>query len=126
GGLVRATGGAERREQRMAPLPVTGALEELGVLRVGARPTALDEGDPELVQALRDPELVHHRVGDAFTLAAVAQGGVVNRDPAHVSITRLRHILRLHRVIRSHRALRRAGPPHPAAGAWRRGSRAAG
>ncbi len=40
------------------PRHVARALEELGVLRVRARPAALDEGDAELVEPLRDAQLV--------------------------------------------------------------------
>ena len=54
--------------------------EELRVLRVRARPAALDVVDAELVQPARDRELVVERQRDAGALAAVAQRRVVDRD----------------------------------------------
>ncbi len=53
-----------------------GAGEELGVAWVGARPTALDEADAELVQVPGDRQLVRDGEVDALALRAVAQGGV--------------------------------------------------
>jgi citrate lyase subunit beta/citryl-CoA lyase len=34
-------------------LHVTGAFKELNILRIGTRPAAFDEGDPEVIQALQ-------------------------------------------------------------------------
>ena len=50
--------------------------EELGVLRVGPRPAALDERDPEVVELLRHPELVVDGQGQSLLLRPVPQGGV--------------------------------------------------
>ena len=57
-------------------LPRLGPREELGVLGHRARPAALDEADPELVQQVRNGHLVGDRVGDAFPLGTVTQRGV--------------------------------------------------
>ncbi len=57
-----------------------GALEELVVLRVGSWPSALDEGDAELVEQLRDLELVACGQRDPLLLRAVAEGRVVDFD----------------------------------------------
>ena len=89
GGDLRVVGGhrtgpagrAERGQLRVGQ-PQLGARppEELGVLRDGARPAALDEPDTELVQPPRDGELVGHGQGQALLLGAVAQGGVVHME----------------------------------------------
>ena len=50
--------------------------EQLGVGRVGARIAALDIVDAELVEQLRDRQLVMQREVDAVHLRAVAQRGV--------------------------------------------------
>ena len=50
--------------------------EQLGVGRVRARIAALDIVDAELVEQLRDRELVVQREVDAVDLRAVAQRGV--------------------------------------------------
>ena len=58
-------------------------LEELLVLRVGARPAALDEVDAELVQPLRDAQLVMHGEAHPLHLRPVAQCRVVQRYARH-------------------------------------------
>ena len=81
--------GADPR-RRVLPKAVTRACgaaarargEELLVLRVRARPAALDVVDAELVQPPSDLQLVLQRQRDPGALAAVAQGAVVDRDPA--------------------------------------------
>ena len=57
-----------------------GAGEELDVLRVGARPAALDELDAERVELLSDAQLVLDGRRHALDLEAVAQGGVEDLD----------------------------------------------
>ena len=64
---------AERRERR-AEFAVLG--EQFGVGRIRARIAALDVVDAELVEQLRDRELVVQREIDAVHLRAVAQRGV--------------------------------------------------
>ena len=63
---------------------LAGAGEELGVLRVGARPAALDEADPEPVELPGDRQLVGDGEVEPLLLRTVAQGGVVDveRVPA--------------------------------------------
>jgi hypothetical protein len=52
--------------------------EELGVLRHGTRPSALDETHSELVEVAGDGELVRDREVEALLLGSVTQGGVVD------------------------------------------------
>ena len=59
------------------------APEEVAILVVGTRPAALDEGNADLVQPLRDAELILQREGYALALGAIAQGGVVDVDLSH-------------------------------------------
>ena len=59
---------------------VCGAGEELDVLRVGARPAALDEVHAEVVELLGDAQLVLDGRRDALDLQAVAQGRVEDLD----------------------------------------------
>ncbi len=63
-------GGRPERELGRRP------LEELGVLGVGPRPPALDEGDAQMVELLGHPELVVDGQRQTLLLRAVAQGGV--------------------------------------------------
>ena len=46
-------------------------LEKIGVARIRARVTAFDIVDPQIVEFLRDPQLVLERERDIFGLAAV-------------------------------------------------------
>jgi hypothetical protein len=74
---ARFAGRAERDEQRVFEVELrSGTGEELGVLRHGARPPALDEAHAELVQQPRDGQLVGDRVADPLALRAVAERGV--------------------------------------------------
>ena len=58
-------------------------LKILEVFRVGEGVAALDEIDPQLVQAGGDVQLVQQREVDALALAAVAEGRVIDEDAAH-------------------------------------------
>src|SRR5207249_5171022 len=62
---------------------IASAREVFGVLRVARGVAAFDEIDADLIQPLRDLQLVLQREADAFTLGAVAEGGVVDLDAAH-------------------------------------------
>ena len=64
---------------------VARAREELLVLRIRPRPSALDVVDAELVELLRDEQLVVDRKRDRFALGAVAQRGVEGVDAHEVS-----------------------------------------
>jgi dihydroorotase len=44
-----------------------------------------DEADPELVEHVRDAQLLGRRERHPLPLHAVAQGAVVDRDPGHVA-----------------------------------------
>ena len=77
------TGGAERREPRVAQVQLRSrTAEELGVLGVRARPAALDVADPEPVELLGDAQLVGDREVEPLLLGAVAQRGVVDVERA--------------------------------------------
>ena len=80
GAHARVPRAAERAHARPLQALLAHGDEELRVLRVRARPAALDVVDAELVQLPRDRELVVERQRDAGALAAVAQRGVVDRD----------------------------------------------
>ena len=74
-------GRAERDERGRRELQlVLGPGEELVVLGVGARPTALDVVHTQPVELLGDAELVLDRQRDALQLAAVSQRRVVDLD----------------------------------------------
>ena len=87
--LVRPVGAMAGRSERGQPGVSEGhaarGREELLVLRVGARPAALDVREAGLVEATRDLELVGQRQDEALALRAVAQGGVVQDDGGAVT-----------------------------------------
>ena len=70
--------GDERRGRQVELVGSPG--EELDVLRVGARPAALDEVHAEDVELLGDAQLVLDRGRHALDLEAVAKGGVEDLD----------------------------------------------
>ena len=84
GAAARAAGHTEGGELGVLPGAVAPALEELEVLGVGAWPAAFDVRDAKAVQPVGDAELVLERVGNALTLRAVAQSGVVHFDDGSV------------------------------------------
>jgi hypothetical protein len=69
---------AERGQRRVLEIDLLGPLEELGVLRVGSGPAALDDVDAEPVQRGRDPQLVGDRQVKPDLLRAVPQSRVVD------------------------------------------------
>ena len=78
-----AAGRPERRELGVLEVQLLlGAAEELGVLRVRARPAALDVADTQVVELLGDGELVGDGEVETLLLRAVAQGGVVHVEGA--------------------------------------------
>ncbi len=74
---------AEGRDLRVLPVGVGSSLKELLVLRVRQRIAAFDVVKAEVVEHLRDEQLVLQRKVDAFALAAVSECGVVNLDASH-------------------------------------------
>ena len=77
-------GRAERDEGRGGELQLgRGPAEELFVLRVRARPAALDPGDAQVVELLGDAQLVVDGERDAFELRAVTEGRVEDLDSAY-------------------------------------------
>ena len=77
-------GHAERGDLRVLQLQLAHVAEERLVLRVGQREAAFDVIDAELVELLRDQQLVLQREVEPFALRAVAEGGVVDFDAALV------------------------------------------
>src|SRR5581483_9776167 len=84
GGDALAARHAESGDLGVLERQLADLLEVLEVLGVGQRVAALDEVDAEVVEALRDVELVAQREVDALALAAVAQRRVVEVDACHV------------------------------------------
>ena len=64
----------------MFELQFFGLPEELHVLGIGTRPAALDVVDSEFVQAPCNAQLVQSGQLEAFTLGAVTQSGVIEKD----------------------------------------------
>ena len=96
-------GRAEGGQLRPLPAHRPGGREELDVLGVRARPAALDEGHPELVEHPRDAQLVGQRQGDVLALRPVAQRRVVEddrRSPGAGSVMPVRRRRRRSRVPR--------------------------
>src|SRR5690242_16754223 len=60
----------------MFQLEVARACKKLAILRVRPRPSALDVVNTEVIELLRNDELVVHGEGDGFALRAVAEGRV--------------------------------------------------
>src|SRR5581483_12479285 len=65
-------------------------MEELQVLGVRQRIATFYEIDAQLIQPARDEQLVLQGKVDAFPLAAVSKGSVVNVDPRHKLLPALR------------------------------------
>ena len=57
-----------------------GSLEETLVLRIGARPAALNVVDPEFVQFRRNQQLVINGKRDGLALSAIPKRGVERVD----------------------------------------------
>ena len=88
---ARPAGRAEGDERARRQVELDrGTGEELDVLRVGARPAALDVVHAERVELLGDAQLVLDRGRDALDLQAVAEGRVEDLDGP----TLLFHVLR--------------------------------
>ena len=84
GGLgVTAAGHPEGAHRSLPELDVGEHLEELELLRVGARETGLDEVDAELVELPDHPHLLLRGQGHALALHAVAQSRVVEQYLSH-------------------------------------------
>ncbi len=87
GAHAGAAGRSEGRDLRVPNLDLLDLFEERRVAIVRARPSALDIIEAEIVQPLRNRDLVLDRQRDVFGLAAVAQGSVVN-----LYMFRIRHL----------------------------------
>jgi hypothetical protein len=81
-----AAGHAERRHLRVLQLELPHVAEERGVLRVAQREPALDVVHAQLVQLLRDQQLVLERQVEPLALGPVPQGRVVDLDAAHARV----------------------------------------
>ena len=76
-------GGPEGRQLGVPQVELgDSATEELGVLRVGARPATFDVADPEPVELAGDRQLVGDGQVEPLLLGAVAQGRVVDVEGA--------------------------------------------
>ena len=85
GGDVAPARHTERGDLRVAESLAREQAEQLGLLRVRRREAGLDEADAELVEHVRDAQLLGRGQRHALPLHAVAQGAVVDRDPGHVA-----------------------------------------
>ena len=74
---VAAAGHAEGADRRVVEALALEQLEQLRLLRVGARKAGLDEVDAEVVERVRDAQLLAGGEGHALALHAVAESGVV-------------------------------------------------
>ena len=75
---LRAARRSERGDGHVLPVDILGTLEELDVLRVRTRPTALDEIDAEGIEMLGNAQLVIARETEPLHLRAVTQRGVID------------------------------------------------
>ena len=71
---------AERHDLRGLPRFLAREFEERGVLRIRARPAALNKRHSEFVELARDTQLVVSGIRNAFRLRAIAQGRVEHFD----------------------------------------------
>jgi hypothetical protein len=76
--IAGLAGRAEGHHRRMLEGNGLDDPEELDVLRVGARPAALDIVHPQFVELLRHADLVVHGEADVLRLRPVAQSRVVD------------------------------------------------
>ena len=74
---VAAAGHAEGADRRVLEALALEQLEELRLLGVGAREAGLDEVDAEVVERMRDAQLLGRGQGHALALHAVAESRVV-------------------------------------------------
>ncbi len=81
GAVAAMAGRTECRQAGVLPGDRFGGLEEIHVLGVGARPAALDVGEPERVEPAGDLDLVRERDDQAFALRPVAKRRVVEDYP---------------------------------------------
>ena len=79
-GILGEAGAAEGGEPRVVQFQLGGALEELLVLGVAARPAALNVIDTELIEFLGNNELVVHGERDGLALRAIPESGVEGID----------------------------------------------
>ena len=76
---ILAPGGAEGGEAGAVKVGLACA-EEFNVLGIGAGPAALDKVNAKGVEPFGNAQLVLDGEADAFALAAIAQGRIVNLD----------------------------------------------
>ena len=74
---IPGAGHPERGDLGVFPFVAAGLTEELDILRVAARPAALDVVDPERVQFFRHTDFVDDGKGDSRALRAISEGRVV-------------------------------------------------
>ena len=79
-GNVFLAGGSESGEPGVLELASFGFGKELDVLGIAARPAAFNVMNSECVQLVGNAQLVGDGKVDAFALAAIAQGRIVDFD----------------------------------------------
>jgi hypothetical protein len=72
-----------KRRLSHAELQLADLLKILGILGIAGRIAAFDVIDADLIQPLRDLQLVLQREADTFALGAVAESRVVDLDRTH-------------------------------------------
>ena len=74
---MRSSGAAKGTQHRLGEVEVLGSLEELHILRIGARPASLNEVDTQFIQLAGNLYLVLNRKGDALLLRPISKGSVI-------------------------------------------------
>ncbi len=77
---VGPTGRSKGRHFRVLEGFLFRQLEKDHVPRIRSRPAALNVINPERIQQLRHEDLVFSGKGNALTLRAIAQSGVIDQD----------------------------------------------
>src|ERR1035441_8961590 len=76
----------ERGDPRVRKALPGQQLEQLDLLRIGARKARLDQIDPQLVEPVGDAQLLLRRQRHTLPLHPVAQGRVIQFDPSHAAL----------------------------------------
>src|SRR5690349_2813178 len=85
GSPFHATGRAEGSDESVLPLHILGTFEKFNIFRIGARPATLNEGYSEIVELLRDTDLIIPRKSKTFRLGSIPECGVVDLYLLHRS-----------------------------------------
>ena len=74
------SGGPESRDAGRLESLAFGQIEKAHIPGIGSGPPALDVVDPHFIQPHGDLDFLIRREGDVFSLGAVSQGGIVDKD----------------------------------------------